>query len=86
MACVPEKERISTWPVTGVDLQTLYVDMPWLDTDIESLNYSYRYDLDGYRYRIYNQLLTDVPWLDTGIESGTSRLQICPGWRQVSNL
>ena len=27
-----------------------------------------------------------MPWLDTGIESGISRLQICPGWIQVSNL
>ena len=27
-----------------------------------------------------------MPWLDTGIESGISRLQICPGWMQVSNL
>ena len=27
-----------------------------------------------------------MPWLDTGIESGIGRLQICPGWIQVSNL
>ena len=36
--CVPEKEKIITWPVTGVDLQTLYVDVPWLDTGVESGN------------------------------------------------
>ena len=60
--------------------------MPWLDTGIESLNSSCRCALDGYRYRVYNQLLTDVPWLDTGIESGIDRSQICPGWIQESNL
>ena len=34
--CVPEKRKLITWPVAGVDLQTLYVDVPWLDTGIES--------------------------------------------------
>ena len=29
-----------TWPVTGVDLQTLYTDFPWLDTGVESSNSS----------------------------------------------
>ena len=61
-------------------------DIPWLDTGVESLNSSCRHALAGYRYQIYNQLLTDMPWLDIGIESGISRLQICPGWIQVSNL
>ena len=62
------------------------IDMPWLDTGIESINSSCRHALAGYRCRIYNQLLTDMPWLDTGIESRIGRLQICPGWIQVSNL
>ena len=35
-ACIPEKRKIITWPVTGVDLKTPYVDVPWLDTGIES--------------------------------------------------
>ena len=34
--CVPEKRKILTWPVTGIDPQTLYVDVPWQDTRIES--------------------------------------------------
>ena len=38
--CVPEKKKMITWPVTGIDLQTLYVDVPWPVTGIESLNSS----------------------------------------------
>ena len=51
-------------------ISKLVMQMPWIDTGIESTIKS----------------LTDMPWLDTGIESRISRLQICPGWIQVSNL
>ena len=59
-----------SWLATGVDLQSLHADVPWLDTSIESTI----------------NLFTDMPWLDTGIESRIGRLQTCPGWIQVSNL
>ena len=46
----------------------------------------FRRALAGYRYRVYNKLLTDVPWLDTGIESRNSRQQIHPDKIQESDL
>ena len=46
------REDVS-WLVTGVDLQSLHADMPWLDTSIESGNVVYRYALAGYRNRIW---------------------------------
>ena len=72
-----------SWLATGVDLQSLHADnflacyRCYSSTDIF---------LACYRCRIYGRTLTDMPWLDTGIESGISRLQICPGWIQVSSL
>ena len=30
------ERKIITWPVTGLDRQSRYADMPWLDTGIES--------------------------------------------------
>ena len=36
--CVPEKRKILTWLVTGIDLQILYVDVPCLNVGIESTN------------------------------------------------
>ena len=62
------RKKIITWLVTGIDLQTLYVDVPWLVTGIEFLNSSdvpwldtgiesaimvNRYALAGYRNRIW---------------------------------
>ena len=61
------KRKIITWPVTGVDLQTLYVDVLWLDTGIESLNSS---DVPWQDTGIESANSSDVPWLDTGIEFG----------------
>ena len=72
-----------SWLVTGVDLRTLYVDVPWPATGIESSNSSDVPWLDtGIESGISR---ADMPWLDTGIESTIGCLQICPGWIQVSN-
>ena len=81
--CVPEKRKIITWPVIGVDLQFLYVDVPWLVTGTESLNSS---DVPWQDTGIGSSNSSDVPWQDTGIESGISRQQIHPGKIQESDL
>ena len=33
---IPKKKKMITWPVTGIGLQTLYIDAPWLVTGIKS--------------------------------------------------
>ena len=75
-----------SWLVTGVDLQSLHADMPWLDTGVES-TIDCSQICPGW-IQVSNLELSsiDMPWLDKGIESGIGRLQMCPGWIQVSNL
>ena len=71
-----------SWPVTGVDLQSLHADMPWLDTGVESTISCSQMCPGQIQVSNLEMLSTDMPWLDTGIESG-----IAKGWqRQLSWL
>ena len=81
---VPEKRKIITWPVTGVDLQTLYVDVPWLDTGIESLNSSdVPWRDTGIESGEYSRQQIHPGEIQ---ESDLRTLQTCPGRIQESSL